>query len=385
MVPAVATTGYPANWPTDGRAGGVPDPAAAGPSFIQIGTEGGLLPAPAVIPNQPVGYLYDRSNIVVLNVSTHALMLGPAERADVIVDFSQVPSTCTNIIMYNDSPAPVLRLTRAMITTPATRITPGSAALLRRCPAMDRTPAPSCRFQVSDGCCSTAYNLAALQTALPAAFAASQPAPIVPQAAYNAAYNANYPTDTYARIQDLSMTFTPAGSTSIHSITVTAWRIGVYYRTLCVPRGGSGSGATAVATISGAGVVTAINDHQRRHRIHPHRGAAGCDYLAAAVSDAAATASTAVTLGFQPKAIQELFEPELWPDECHPGRRITSNQWHHPDHSPLWLYRSSHRAHVEFGFRKPDWNTWQTGPRSGRSPIMAWILMPSMSTCSTCS
>jgi FtsP/CotA-like multicopper oxidase with cupredoxin domain len=53
MVPAVETSGYPANWPTDGRAGGVPDPATIGPSFIQIGTEGGLLPAPAVIPNQP--------------------------------------------------------------------------------------------------------------------------------------------------------------------------------------------------------------------------------------------------------------------------------------------------------------------------------------------
>jgi len=39
MVPAVATPGFPAKWPTDGRAGGVPDPAAAGPKFVQIGTE----------------------------------------------------------------------------------------------------------------------------------------------------------------------------------------------------------------------------------------------------------------------------------------------------------------------------------------------------------
>ena len=37
-------------WPTDGREGGVPDPATTGPAWIQIGTEGGFLPAPVVIP-----------------------------------------------------------------------------------------------------------------------------------------------------------------------------------------------------------------------------------------------------------------------------------------------------------------------------------------------
>ena len=45
MVPAVPNQGQPANWPTDGRDGGVPDWRAAGPAFIQIGTEGGFLAA----------------------------------------------------------------------------------------------------------------------------------------------------------------------------------------------------------------------------------------------------------------------------------------------------------------------------------------------------
>ena len=90
MVPAVPTAGFPATWPTDGRDGGVPDPATAGPNMIQIGTEGGFLPAPVVLPNQPVDYDYNRRNIVVLNVLDKALFLGPAERADVIVDFSAV-------------------------------------------------------------------------------------------------------------------------------------------------------------------------------------------------------------------------------------------------------------------------------------------------------
>ena len=35
---------WPVGWPTDGRAGGVPDPRAAGPDMIQIGNDGGLLP-----------------------------------------------------------------------------------------------------------------------------------------------------------------------------------------------------------------------------------------------------------------------------------------------------------------------------------------------------
>ncbi len=105
MVPAVATPGFPAKWPTDGRAGGVPDPAAAGPKFIQIGTEGGFLPAPVVLDNQPVGYNYNRRDIVVLNIQDKTLLLGPAERADVIVDFSQYAGK--TIIMYSDAPTPV--------------------------------------------------------------------------------------------------------------------------------------------------------------------------------------------------------------------------------------------------------------------------------------
>ncbi len=212
MVPAVATAGFPANWPTDGRVGGVPDPAAVGPSFIQIGTEGGLLPAPAVIPNQPVGYLYDRRNIVVLNIDTHALLLGPAERADVIVDFSQLPSTCSTLILYNDAPAPVPAFDpRNDYYTGDPDLT-GVGGAPSTLPGYGPNMRTLMQFRVS-GTAAPAYNLAALQTALPAAFAASQPAPLVPESAYNAAYNANY-TDSYARIQDQKMTFTAAGATT---------------------------------------------------------------------------------------------------------------------------------------------------------------------------
>ncbi len=57
--------------------------------FVQIGTEGGFLPAP-----------------VTLDGSSHSrLLMAPAERADLIIDFSNVPDG-TNLILYNDAPAP---------------------------------------------------------------------------------------------------------------------------------------------------------------------------------------------------------------------------------------------------------------------------------------
>ena len=63
MVPAALTSGFPPNWPADGREGGVPDPATRGPAFVQIGTEGGFLPAPAVLPNQPVQWNLDPTTV----------------------------------------------------------------------------------------------------------------------------------------------------------------------------------------------------------------------------------------------------------------------------------------------------------------------------------
>jgi hypothetical protein len=98
--------GWPDTWPRDNRVGGVPDPADAGPAWIQVGSEAGFLPAPVVIPSAPFGYEYMRRTIVVLNNSTHSLWIGPAERADVVVDFSGVPAG-SKIIMYNDAAAPL--------------------------------------------------------------------------------------------------------------------------------------------------------------------------------------------------------------------------------------------------------------------------------------
>ena len=105
MVPAVPTAGFPAKWPTDGRPGGVPDPATAGPDIVQIGSEGGLLPAPAVWKSQPVTYETDVRSITVFNILDHGLLLMGGERADVLVDFTKYAGQ--TLILYNDAPAPM--------------------------------------------------------------------------------------------------------------------------------------------------------------------------------------------------------------------------------------------------------------------------------------
>ncbi|MGV8968259.1 MAG: multicopper oxidase domain-containing protein, partial [Cellulomonas sp.] len=75
----------------------------AGPSWIQIGSEGGFLPAPVVVPAQPTTWITDPTRFDVGNVDKHSLLLAPAERADVIVDFSAYRGK--TLILYNDAPA----------------------------------------------------------------------------------------------------------------------------------------------------------------------------------------------------------------------------------------------------------------------------------------
>jgi spore coat protein A len=79
----------------------------AGPKIIQIGEDGGLLPAPVVLndPPQPIGYLSatdddPRSG----NANRYNLLIAPGERADIIVDFRGFEGQ--SIVLYNDAPAP---------------------------------------------------------------------------------------------------------------------------------------------------------------------------------------------------------------------------------------------------------------------------------------
>ncbi len=259
MVPAAAgnpgTAGYPKDI-TDGRDGGVPDVRAAGPQMIQIGTESGFLPSPVVLPNTPVGYDYNRRSITVLNVSTKTLFLGPAERADVIVDFSQVPDGA-KIILYNDAPAPVPGLDPRndyYTGDPDLTSTGGAPSTL---PGYGPNTRTIMQFQVTSTLGTAgAFDLAALQAAVPVAFYQTQIPPILPDARYNAPYGANFPKDPpYARIQDTSLTFFN-GMYGLQGITLTNGGSGYTAAPNVTISGGGGTGATATTTLAPRAVAS---------------------------------------------------------------------------------------------------------------------------------
>jgi len=70
-------------------------PSVGSPNVLQIGTEGGFLPKPVNVPtNLPF-------NPVTL---TGSLIVAPAERPDILVDFSRYAGQ--TVVLYNDAPAP---------------------------------------------------------------------------------------------------------------------------------------------------------------------------------------------------------------------------------------------------------------------------------------
>jgi FtsP/CotA-like multicopper oxidase with cupredoxin domain len=311
------STGLPANcwpntWPVDGRDGGVPDPTTAGPAMIQIGTEGGFLPAPVVIPSTPVGYDYNRRNIVVLNVLNKGLYLQPAERADVIVDFTSVP-VGSKIILYNDAPAPMPGFDpRYDYYTGNPDFTENGGA-----PSTLAGYGPNTRtimqFQVAAGTPGTPFNLTALKntsTGLPAAFKNTQDVPHVPQAAYGPTYGTTY-ADTYAKIQDYSLTFTPislptGAGQPLRSISVVNGGSGYTSAPTISFVGGGGTGAAATATVSGGKVTyVALTNPGSGYTTAPV-----VTFTSGGGTGAIATADfQSITLPMLPKAIQELWDP----------------------------------------------------------------------------
>jgi FtsP/CotA-like multicopper oxidase with cupredoxin domain len=208
---------YPDSWPTDARQGGAPDPATAGPRWVQIGTEGGILPAAAVIPAKPIVYEMNKRNIVVTNVADHSLFLGPAERADVVVDFSQYAGK--TLILYSDSPAPVpAGDPRSDFFTwgPDMTSTGGSPTPL---PGYGPNIRTIMQVNVSNGTPQTpALNnaeVARITTALQQQFPVSQLRPIVPEAVFSNMYYPfiNY-SNTFLPISTQSIVFTPVGTTT---------------------------------------------------------------------------------------------------------------------------------------------------------------------------
>ncbi len=141
---------------------------------------------------------------------------GPAERADVIVDFSAFAGQ--TLILYNDAPAPFPAFdprydyytgdpdftgTGGAPTTLA-GFGPNTRTIMQIVVA--GTPAPP-------------YDPTQLNLQLPQAFKATQPAPIVPEAAFSSTYGQTFP-NTYLKLQDYQATFTPIGATAPLTVTL---------------------------------------------------------------------------------------------------------------------------------------------------------------------
>lgn len=198
-----------------------PTPVAGteGPNWIQIGTEGGFLPAPVVIPPQPTTWVNDPTVFNAGNVDQHSLLLAPAERADVVVDFSQFAGQ--TLILYNDAPAAF------PARDPRYDYYTGNADLTDTGGAPSTLPGygPNTRtvmqIKVKPGT-GTPYNLTALETAFKAeslggigVFRNGQNPIIVGQGAYNSAYGATFqnngPNAGLVQIFDTSFSFKTCG------------------------------------------------------------------------------------------------------------------------------------------------------------------------------
>ena len=214
---------FPAHWYTrqkagvslDGRPSGVFDPATRGPAMVQIGTDGGFLSSPATILNQPINYEYNPKNIVIGSVKEHSLMLGPAERADVLVDFSNFKGS--TLILYNDSPAPVPAFDLRLDYYTGNFDTTDTGGTFSTIPGYGPNTRTLMQIRVTGSGGSHPVDdtgnidMAKLTTAIQAAFKTSQEPIIVPQAAYNPTYGTQVVDllgSTLSRISDTVFKYT---------------------------------------------------------------------------------------------------------------------------------------------------------------------------------
>ena len=195
-----------------------PTPLAGteGPDWVQIGTEGGFLPAPAVFPAHPTTWVNDPTVFNAGNVDLHSLLIGPAERHDVIVDFSGFAGQ--TLILYNDAPAafPARDPRYDYYTGNGDyRDTGGAPSTLSGYGPNTRTVM---QIKVAAAAPAPAYDLAALQTAFMATslggqgvFENGQHPIVVGQGAYNSAYGTSFqnngPLAGLVQIFDKTLTF----------------------------------------------------------------------------------------------------------------------------------------------------------------------------------
>ncbi len=220
MVPvSVAPANQYADWPS-----GIPDPdpALKGPEWWLIGTEGGFLPKPVVVLQQPVGWNFNPTTFNFGVVNQHSLLLGSAERADVVVDFSAYAGK--TLILYNDAPAafPAGVPTYDYFTGVANQMDVGGAPTTQ--PGYGPNTRTIMQIRVTKPLTTGTpdVNLANLEAvfektaAKRGVFEVSQEPIIIPQADYNSAYNNAFPStaaEQFIQIADTAKVFQPIDET----------------------------------------------------------------------------------------------------------------------------------------------------------------------------
>ena len=171
---------------------------AAGPDWIHIASEGGFLPAPDVVDGQqPTTWITDPTRFDVGNVDLHSLLLAPAERADVIVDFSKFAGK--TLILYNDAPAAFpARVPSYDYYTGGPDLSPNGAPTIL--PGYGPNTRTIMRVRIAAAAPAPAFNLTKLRNAFKhkadgsGVFESGQHPIIVGQAAYNSAYGTSFAT-----------------------------------------------------------------------------------------------------------------------------------------------------------------------------------------------
>jgi FtsP/CotA-like multicopper oxidase with cupredoxin domain len=196
-----------------------------GPSWVQIANEGGFLPAPVTIPAHPTTWVNDPTVFNAGNVDQHSLLLAPAERADVIVDFSAFAGQ--TLILYNDAPAafPARDPRYDYYTGNGDyRDTGGASSTL---PGYGPNTRTVMQIKVNATAPQPAYNVAALEAAFKATsqggqgvFQNGQKPIFVGQLGYNSAYGTAFKgNEGLVQIFDTSLSFkTILGTTLTFSL-----------------------------------------------------------------------------------------------------------------------------------------------------------------------
>jgi len=224
MVPAEASAvGAYEGWVADGREGGLPDPTLVGPDMIQIANEGGFLPSPVVLKSRPISWNLDVTNFNVGNVDGGTLMLGPAERADIVVDFSAFAGK--TLILYNDAPAPWPAVDARYdyyTGNPDLRDAGGHDSTL---PGYGPNTRTIMQIKVADVPAADPFDLVALEAAFAptdgteGVFRSSQEDVIVAQEPYGSAYNTTFsgvwPDWGIVRIFDKKLDFKTVDGTAV--------------------------------------------------------------------------------------------------------------------------------------------------------------------------